>query len=351
MSWFNQLFGFAEKTGSRADFLQTKEEFELNGTSLKSKGNDRVFEAGLFTTPSLRELKADVNLAEARRKLPGSLKVQEVVGDVSALHTAPENKYSLFQAASQFNCLEFVSERVVPERGIACYASDPTQGPACATACAPGTVVRNYFGLDGEGQSANRQIECLKDIEGMLDNENNGYFRVVGGYTMANDASLAKLNKVIETQNAEVKEEFRNFLRIGVQWDTEVTGSKFGRVQYRGPQQLVTQAYCSACSVSYSSGSTKSWSTFATLILEASYEATMYAALQNALRHEGAEGSKRIFLTCIGGGVFGNEMSWIVHAIERALRPFKDLDLEVNIVSFGRREAGLRRLLREYGEE
>ena len=31
--------------------------------------------------------------------------------------------------------------------------------------CAPGTVVRNYFGLDGAGQSREKQIENLKDCE------------------------------------------------------------------------------------------------------------------------------------------------------------------------------------------
>jgi hypothetical protein len=32
-----------------------------------------------------------------------------------------------------------------PEDGVTMYAADPTQGPACALACAAGSVYRNYF--------------------------------------------------------------------------------------------------------------------------------------------------------------------------------------------------------------
>ena len=33
----------------------------------------------------------------------------------------------------------------VPEDGVTVYSSDPTQGPACALACAAGSVYRNYY--------------------------------------------------------------------------------------------------------------------------------------------------------------------------------------------------------------
>lgn len=303
--------------------------------------------AGIFTTPSLRQLKSEVNVAEARAKLPGTLRVREMVSDVSVLHTEPQNKYAVFQAASQFNCLEFISERVTPEKGIACYARDPTQGPACATACAPGTVVRNYFGLDGKGQSKDVQIENLKECEELLDNARHNYFRVVGGYTLSSDEKLVRLSRAFK-ENPTLCMEFRDALRIGVQQDTEVTGSKFGRVQYTGPQQLVTQAYCSACSVSYSGGKTENWEVFSTLVLEASYEATMYVALQNALRHAGAAGSKKLFLTAVGGGVFGNLMPWITHAMSRAFDEFRGIGLEVIIVSYGRSEKALESVLGDW---
>eukprot|EP00663_Eupelagonemidae_sp_cell21sb_P009563 gene9563-biopygen1592 len=45
-------------------------------------------------------------------------------------HGDASNARACFQVASQLNCLEFASEREIPESGISCYATDHTQGPA-----------------------------------------------------------------------------------------------------------------------------------------------------------------------------------------------------------------------------
>jgi hypothetical protein len=45
---------------------------------------------------------------------------------------------SVFQAASQFNCLEFPGPECKPEDGVTAYFCDRTQGPACALACGAG---------------------------------------------------------------------------------------------------------------------------------------------------------------------------------------------------------------------
>jgi hypothetical protein len=63
-------------------------------------------------------------------------------------HSDPKLNGATFQAASQFNCLEFASADGVPEKGIAVYELDCTQGPACAIACAASTAstaYRNYL--------------------------------------------------------------------------------------------------------------------------------------------------------------------------------------------------------------
>jgi hypothetical protein len=65
------------------------------------------------------------------------------ISSVFEMHSQYPN--SIFQAASQFNCLEFPNPRTVPEHGITAYFTDHTQGPACALACAAGTLYRNYF--------------------------------------------------------------------------------------------------------------------------------------------------------------------------------------------------------------
>eukprot|EP00928_Gymnodinium_smaydae_P066467 TRINITY_DN49478_c0_g1_i1.p1 TRINITY_DN49478_c0_g1~~TRINITY_DN49478_c0_g1_i1.p1 ORF type:complete len:166 (+),score=23.13 TRINITY_DN49478_c0_g1_i1:600-1097(+) len=153
---------------------------------------------------------------------------------------------------------------------------------------------------------------------------------------MASTSSLEKLAKVLDGNEA-LKDEIRKALRIGIQKDTEVLTSQFGRVLHPGSpgEQIVTQAYCSAISVSYSRCTSAHWAPLACLVLDSLYEATMYAAVENAMRNPSLPGSRKVFLTAVGGGVFGNEMSWIHNAMKRAFDKFADFPLEVKLVSYG----------------
>ena len=101
---------------------------------------------------------------------------------------------------------------------------------------------------------------------------------------------------------------------LGIQWDTQVT---LGDCQHS-----VTQAYCSALPVAYSSQSSKLWEPFARLVLEAAYEATLHVALLNAERI----GNRKAYLTLLGGGAFRNDSDWIMAAIERPARVFASVD-------------------------
>ena len=73
-------------------------------------------------------------------------------------------------------------------------------------------------------------------------------------------------------------------------------------------------------------------------MLEAAYEATVRGGVRNAAR--GA--SKRVLLTRLGGGAFGNDEDWIDDAMARALRIVGDHDLDVAVVSYGRAPRSLR---------
>ena len=75
---------------------------------------------------------------------------------------------------------------------------------------------------------------------------------------------------------------------------------------------LVSQAFCSALPMAYSRVPSTYWGPFASLILQAAYEATMSAAVLNAQR--GA--SNVVLLTHLGGDAFGNHDNWI-HAAMR----------------------------------
>jgi hypothetical protein len=349
--WFQREFGFSEH-GLGLDGVRKM--FTLDSTTnvLTSVDKpDRPFFAGFFECPNLAELRERVAKVladpEVKKNLEGKFVVREFVGDVTGLHVEPENKFALFQAASQFNCLEFPSQSGTPEMGITCYSRDRTQGPACAISCGPGTVVRNYFGTTADGkdvmvagprgqaqpQRRDLQHNNLSEIEVILENAKKKYFKVENGYTMATDTSLRELGALLEFGH--LQEKLAQSLRIGMQWDTEVTSSAFGGKVYSGETQLVTQAYCSGCSVSYSRCSAAAWAPFASLVLDACYEATMLAAILNAARHPNEPGARRVFLTAIGGGVFGNDMKWIEVAMQKAFKKVGNFKLEVILVSYG----------------
>ncbi len=89
--------------------------------------------------------------------------------------------------------------------------------------------------------------------------------------------------------------------------------------------------FCSALPVNYSRVPSVHWKPFASLVLEAAYEATLLAAVLNKQRSM----SNVVLLTHLGGGAFGNEGDWIDAAIRRALTTMSRFELEVKLVSYG----------------
>ena len=71
------------------------------------------------------------------------------------------------------------------------------------------------------------------------------------------------------------------------------------------------------------------WQPLAQLVLEASYEATLLAALKQAEKHGYAGRSNVVYLTMLGGGVFGNDVSWILESIHKACISVQECDLDV----------------------
>lgn len=83
----------------------------------------------------------------------------------------------------------------------------------------------------------------------------------------------------------------------------------------------VTQVYCSAFSCGYSGLENDLWAPMAKLLLEATYEATLLSAITR--RPPNIEGTPKVYLTFVGGGVFGNDLTWIVSSIARAVRQLR----------------------------
>jgi hypothetical protein len=336
LNWFERLTGFRE-----TEYNDTRSKLEVDGSQLRSLVNGKSYGIGTLELVSLQTLR---NRVATGSGLPGRLKVSLVRGDVRAMHQLPENTGALFQVASQFNLLEMMSPSVTPEQGVTRYERDPTQGPACAVAAGAATIYRNYFANVGghEGQTKDRQLDGLADLgyalSEALGQSVESMWSMENGYAMCSLAGLQAISGHLESLNQEQFKVLGGKLRIGVHSDVEVTYSD-------GPQrQLVSQAFCSALPVAYSSILAPHWRPFATLVLQAAYEATMWAAVLNAER--GA--SNVVFLTRLGGGAFGNDDDWIHYAIRNALQMVRGTGLDVRLVSYGPPTATVAQLVKEF---
>lgn len=328
--WFEDLTGFAEESPE-----QVRENLSLAGERLTSRVNGRVLQCGRLEIPTLGELRGRL---QAHSPKGGRISVREVVANVQQLHLDPMNAGALFQVASQFNLLEMVSPNVTPEQGVGIYQFDHTQGPACAIAAGAGTIFRNYFvNVNGHtGQSSDNQIDGLAGIGAALDNSTYRLWRMVNGYALASEEGLLEITERLHAARETELDELRQRLRIGIQWNTQVT--------LHDAAHTVSQAYCSALPVAYSHAPAHLWEPFARLVLEAAYEATICTAMLNTLQ----SGNSRLFLTFLGGGAFGNKMDWIIDAVKRALSLYDSLlDLDVVFVSYGSSKPWLMQVLNQ----
>ena len=318
MTWFERLTGIEERNPEHV-----RAQLDFEGETLISRANGQRWQAGRLETPSLGELRQRVGQLD----LPaGRLQVGEIVADARELHADPDNANALFQVASQFNLLEMIGPDRTPEHGIGIYEHDRTQGPVCAISAGAGTIYRNYLvSVNGSpGQSADSQIDCLADLGEALGNQDQRLWTMRNGYALATETGLADIAEHLKRASEPERDELRVRLRIGLQWNTQVTVPDC--------DHTVSQAYCSALPVAYSHLPNNQWEAFARLVLEASYEAVICAGLANM--H--ATGDHRVYLTMIGGGAFGNRDQWIVESIQWAIEKWRSAPLELKVVSYGR---------------
>ena len=331
-SWFRALTGFDELT-----YAETQQRLQVAGGRLFSTVNGRSYAVGTLEMPSLADLRGRAAAVTSARP-PGKLRTSVVVGDVGVMHREPANRDALFQVASQFNLLEMVHPAITPEHGVTRYADDRTQGPACAIAAGAATIYRNYFAPIGDqiGQTSARQIDCLADLGIELGNQNGELWAMQNGYALCSQDGLRRIAKHLDACDADELDRMRGLLRVGIHSGVEVTRGA-------GEGQSVSQIFCSALPVSYTDVPAPLWEPFARLVLESAYESTLHAAVLNASR----AGSNIVFLTQLGGGAFGNPTPWIHDAMRRALHIVKAADLDVRVVSYGRADEQLLRLVEE----
>jgi len=192
-------------------------------------------------------------------------------------------------------------------------------------------VYRNYFVSVGgrTGQTHDNQIDCLHDLGQALGNQHGDLWAMRNGYAMASQDGLQQIARYLNECDEQGRDALRQRLRIGIQQDTQVT--------LPGCTHRVSQAYCSALPVWYSEQPRELWEPFARLVLEAAYEATLYAAIVNSHR----SGNPTLYLTLLGSGAFGNDTAWVMDAMLRALQICRHSVLDVIIVSYGSPNAQL----------
>ena len=101
---------------------------------------------GRLELVTLQDLRDRVGALDASATQPRPSRFETVTGDVRELHRKLDYAGALFQVASQFNLLEMIGPQVSPEEGVARYADDRTQGPACAMAAGAAVVATDVGG-------------------------------------------------------------------------------------------------------------------------------------------------------------------------------------------------------------
>jgi hypothetical protein len=320
--WFVELTGFSEES-----YDVTRSRLVVEGDELVSAVNGKRFGIGTLSLPTLVDLQAGVEIPRPQRST-----VQCVVGEARAMHADPELEGALFQVASQFNLLEMTGPSITPEHGVTRYSGDPTQGPACAIAAGAATIYRNYFTpVDGEsGQTRERQLDGLAGVGAALSDKLrrpvSDLWKMRNGYALCTGEGLEAITGLLADGTDELRDEIRRQLAIGLHRDVQVTDV------CEGKRRLVSQAFCSALPVAYGGGRPSTWEAFARLILEAAYEATLLAAVEQSV----VGGSNIVLLTRVGGGAFGNADEWIDDAIVRALAIVEPAGLDIRLVGHGR---------------
>jgi hypothetical protein len=322
MDWFEKLTGFRE-----TKYDDTRSKLSVEGSRLRSLVNGKSYEIGHLELVSLQTLRERSKLGAEQA---GQLKVGIVRGDVRKMHQAREYAGAMFQVASQFNLLEMIGPKFTPEDGVTIYQNDPTQGPACAIAAGAATIYRNYFAPVGgaAGQTKSRQFDGLADLgdalSSALGQPVRALWKMQNGYALCTPAGLNAIAGHLGKLKPDEVDHFRGKLCIGIS-DIEVTDSAAEN------PPLVSQVFCSALPVAYTQIPRAQWEAFASLVLQAAYEATMWASVHNAQRGP----SNVVLLTSLGGGAFGNDPSWIYDAMWRALRMMAGVPLDVRLVSYG----------------
>jgi hypothetical protein len=290
-------------------------EFDADGFATL-KVREHSWHAGRFETPTIAELR------RRARGGGGCLRLWVLDGagpatDIGGLQATAADG-ALFQAASQFNCLESPGPYVTP---VVQYFRDRTQGPRASISAFPGTLLRHYA---APGASGKRFVQT--------DNEQLNLLAGVFGPEVASVQSGYLLPGLVRDPRALVVALSENFesIRVGVHEGVQVVLGYDFEGAVAPPVCRIAQVFTSTVAGGgYGGGDmpAKHFEAACRQLLRAAYLGTLLAAA--------AMGRRQAVLTLIGGGVFGNPVPLIWDAIRWAIaetEPLlsRDLDVIVN---------------------
>jgi hypothetical protein len=275
--------------------------FDADGTATISIPG-RSYAAGRFETPTVAELRA--RAAARATAVRAELRFAVVLGadpvtDIGSLQ-AIASPGTLFQVASQFNCLESPGPYVT---AVADYVHDPTQGPRAAVSAFPAALVRHYAAPSADGtrfvQSDARQINLLAGaVPDSVAVVKSGYLRSHGV------KDIPALARALEDRFDAIRVGVHDDVEVvlGHDWDGSVDG-------HRRIAQVLTSTYASGYSAY--DALAEHQETICRQLLRAANVGTLLAAI--------GLGKRTVVLTAIGGGVFANPHRLIWESILWAL--------------------------------
>ena len=285
--------------------------------------DDQEFNAGYFEQITLGKLRKEAPVFSNRQD-NGPIKLTIMYAqenrrtvDIGALQADPKNIDAVFQVASNFNALESTYHTELPR--LVDYIHDYTQGPFASISAAPGLILRQYYCFWEKFTNTPNKWPMQKQNEGKISSDSHINLLERLGVTTQNGYIVSDIENI-------TPENFNNF-KIGFHSNIQVTSGLAQGDQHQtfyDPNQLINQVFAAAINM----GQYRDAEEQAKLILKWTYEATLKAAF--------CKGKKRVFLTRMGGGAFGNDPRWIEDAIIEAIKdPFlANSGLEVILNNF-----------------
>jgi len=307
--WMPWFLGLQEEQLS-ADGVRQRI-FDADSSTLLNESTSQRWPCGRFSLESVSDLAralseaSQTSMSEAR--VPLKVKDGIDIGDFQA--TLRTEDCAMVQIASNFNCVEVPSRSVLPDHGglVRGYATDRTQGPAASFGVPAASLLRAHYPFHhadmapGQwGQTEAKQIELLADVR--------EYFGTcVNGKVTLEGAERRVVGAEVDVVASEIK--------VGIHADAEVV---FGRSKTRGalnvlpePRAVVDQVL--SASVNWHSPGCQPADGLDNLTrcaLRAAYQGAYLAAIRR--------GRKNLYLTLIGGGVFGNPEAMILEELAAA---------------------------------